>query len=233
MTFGDMDKMAGAVNIQSPSIPGVSPLSANSLGQAATGNPATFGATLEKFLAQATTDKKKADPADKPNPLQALNQLLQMGGAGAQSGLAALQNLGGLRSETEQLQSQFETGFKQLMSAQGLDLRSGVSLQADASGEIRVSNDHPDKLFIESALKNNPELSDVFRKLAAKSSVLHASEMVQKSQQAYGNDPQQALAQFEQMLGKQTEQMFSLTITNDGAQNSFTAPPANAVNPVL
>lgn len=231
--FGDRDKMAAAVNLQSPSLPGISPFGANSLGQAATGNPAAFGATLEKFLAQATTNKKEADPADKTNPMQALNQLLQMGGAGAQSGLAALQNLGGLRSETEQLQSQFEAGFKQLMSAQGLDLRSGVSLQTDANGEIRVSNDHPDKLFIESALKNNPELSDVFRKLATKSSILHASEMAQKFQQAYGIDPQQALAQFGQMLGKQPEQTFSLTITSEGAKNSFTAPPANTANAVL
>jgi hypothetical protein len=219
--------MPSAVNNYLPTLSGKSATSANQRGQLGAENSKAFAATLDKFLTRAESDKKKADAASHAGPLQALTQLLPLGGTGTTNGL------GGLRADNEQLQARFQASFRRLLEEQGIDLGAGVSLQTDAGGEIRVSNDHPDKLFIESALKNDPELTNLFRKISANSNLLHAAEMAKQFQQAYGIDPQQALAQYEQLFGKQTQQTFSLTITSNGAQESFTSPPANAADPIL
>ncbi len=223
--------MPAAANIYRPSLSSV-PALGEAPQSAAAGNGNAFAATLDKYLHKAEATHRAAQNRD-AGPLTALTQLLQNGLLGKQSKLSGLNDLAGLRTETQKLQSQFQADFRRLLSEQGIDIGSGVSLQVDAGGEIRVINDHPDKLFIESALKNDPQLSNLFRKLSANASLLHAADSATSFQQSYRVNPQTALSEHEDLFGKRTPQTYSLTITSDGVQEAFTMLQANASQPIL
>ncbi len=225
--------MAASAIIQRPNLLGNPPLGANRAGHLNSPTGKAFATTLESLLNSSDTESASAKSFSGANPLGALNQLLRRNSDVSKLNLGGEQRLNELRSRTEQLQQRFQSSIRELLEAQGIDLGAGVQLQLDADGEIRVANDHPDKLFIESAIKNDPALANQFRKIAADAALLRAAELARDFQQAYGQDPQRALREFEELFGKQAPPTFSLTITDAGIETSFSQLQATASQPIL
>ena len=192
-----------------------------------------FAATLQKAVRNSDRAGADAQAPGNANPLAGLTQLLKSTLASSPLGLDRQNGVDSIAAQTQQLKQQFQAAFRKLLDDQGIELGGGVSLQVGAHGDIRVANDHPDKLFIESALKNDPELSNLFRKISANSSLLHAAEQASKFQQAYGVDPQRAIEEYRRLFGDRSPQTFSMTITAQGIETNFTQLQADASQPVL
>lgn len=205
----------------------------NPAGRSGAPDPQAFAAALQNAVRNSGNGGGAAQAPGAANPLAGLTQLLKSSLASSPLGLDRENGVDSIAAQTQRLKQQFQAAFRKLLDDQGIELGGGVSLQVGAHGDIRVANDHPDKLFIESALKNDPELSNLFRKISANSSLLHAAEQAAKFQQAYGVDPQRAVEEYRRLFGDQSPQTFSLTITEQGIETSFTQLQADASQPVL
>jgi siderophore synthetase component len=74
-------------------------------------------------------------------------------------------DLNQLRSQTAQLLANFRGQLNQLLAENGIDTSQPISLQADATGGVQVTSNHPQKDAIEELLADNSELSDTFNQL--------------------------------------------------------------------
>ncbi len=212
--------------------PGSHLAAANKLGKPPAVKGDAFSSLLDNLLNKTGSNQKDKKNEKNSGPAQALNQLLQHSVAGSQIALGGQLKLQELTDQTEKLKQQFHSSFRSLLNEQGIDLGAGVNLQVDAQGEIRVANDHPDKAFIEAALKNNPDLENQFKQIAANSGLLHAAKKSREFQQAYGIDPQKAIREYQHLLSKQNPPTYSLTITGEGIEDAFINPAVTADAPV-
>lgn len=78
--------------------------------------------------------------------------------------------------------------------AAGVDTSRPIDLTADAEGQVRVANGHPEKDRIEALFAEDPELSNQFRLLSASASLLKAIENHGEFTKAYQQDPKAAIA---------------------------------------
>lgn len=190
---------------------------------AKSGNGNAFAATLESFLGNGENSKKPITEG-KSGPFNALSNLLNLSLTGKGIGNGRAIDSAELRAENEELKQQFDVDFRKLLEDRGIEIGGGINLQVDPSGVVRVTNDHPDKLFIESALQDQPELVDLFKQIAANSKLANAAKESIAFQRAYAENPQDALAQYQHLFGKESQQVFNLLIRSDGFEQSFTPP---------
>lgn len=191
----------------------------------APGQNNAFAAQLEKFLGSGV---KKPVAAGNGGPLNGLGGLLNasLNRLGLNKGSGA--NLAGIREQTAQLKQEFEAEFRKLLAEGGFDVTDGINLQVDSSGEVRVTNDHPQKEFIESALKDRPELLDMFKQIATNSGLIRAANETTAFQAAYKENPQEAMAQYQHLFGKQAQSIYNLLINGEGSEESFSTLPVPA-----
>ncbi|MGE3316202.1 MAG: hypothetical protein AB7O26_13885 [Planctomycetaceae bacterium] len=80
--------------------------------------------------------------------------------------------IGELRKQTDEKIEAFQQQLLQLLAANGIDVSSGVHLQLDDFGQVRVAGDHPRKHAIETVLASYSELESQFQEIAARSDAL-------------------------------------------------------------
>jgi len=200
---------------------------------AAPSDNAAFKSAMEKALSGAASAARSSQASAEANSQNPLSGLLNQSTAHPGLNLKQLAGISELNTQLSDLKAQFQAGFRRLLEEQGFDLGAGVNLQVDSSGAIRVTNDHPDKAFIESALNSDSELSNLFREMSSKAGLVQAAEAAQQFQQQYRIDPTTALEEYREQLDKRSQQTFQLTITAEGMEESFTPLPANDSGAIL
>lgn len=96
-------------------------------------------------------------------------------------------------------------------------------LGTDYSGQVRVSNNHPDKEKIERLFTDNPELRDRFAKISANASVLRAAEHYGQFAQDYARLQANPAAQ-SALVGAEVARnkaVFQMAISATGADTFF------------
>lgn len=78
----------------------------------------------------------------------------------------------------------------------GIDTSRPMDLTADEEGNIRVSNDHPDKDKIEAIFANDPELANEARFVLATESLVRAADKHVEFAKAYDENPEAAIAKY-------------------------------------
>jgi len=122
-----------------------------------------------------------------------------------------------LEQGTRQLE-EFNRDIRRLFYENGIDTTLPIELGSRyGTGEIIVTNSHPDKEKIAQLFRENPELGNNFKRI---SNMLNLAEMGKESvafQQAYSQNPQQAVAQYAHLFNTQ----LASTILLEGGQAQF------------
>ncbi|MBN1589526.1 MAG: hypothetical protein JW888_08430 [Pirellulales bacterium] len=111
--------------------------------------------------------------------------------------------------------SQFKGRLADLMRTEDIDRSGEAVLQTDATGQIRVVGDHPDKAQIEALFAEHPELGNEFRHLAATAGLLGAVEEAKPFLAAYAKDPEAAVQRWAQLFSNERQSHFKLRVTAD------------------
>ena len=137
-------------------------------------------------------------------------------------------NLSAVRQQNNSLINEFHLQVKQLLAGQGIDLSSGINLQLDEFGKIRVAGRHPDSQQIENLLASQPELADQLQFIAANSRLLNAADEAKSFQKLYTMDPAAAVANSPRLFSENTSVTFDLFLDAQRTEVSFQRPMISA-----
>jgi hypothetical protein len=84
--------------------------------------------------------------------------------------------------------------------AAGIDTSEPIDLSVDANGQVRVTNDHPDKAKIEAIFADDADFAKRFRGLSAAAEIQKAVEDHKEFSKAYEKDPEAAQARLTQLF---------------------------------
>ncbi|UCZ55781.1 hypothetical protein LGV61_08595 [Desulfurispirillum indicum] len=101
-----------------------------------------------------------------------------------------------IRQEAAELSDTLTTQMRGLFLRGGIDMSQPFELTTDPSGNVRVSGEHPDKDAIEKLFRENPDLSNSFRKLSSLQTLIAKAKQAQEFQDAYRKNPTEALNRF-------------------------------------
>jgi len=126
-----------------------------------------------------------------------------------------------LRQQTAAEVAAFADQFRQLLEQQGIDITSGIHLQLDAQGSLRVAGDHNDQEQIDQLLQTHPELADGFRSIAARASLLKSMGADVESQ--FIQFPSTGIVGAPDAFATTATSKLDLLIAETGAKASFVA----------
>ncbi len=176
---------------------------------------------VQRTQAEATEETEKTGPTDTAS----FSQLLS-GAATTESGRASLLGQGGeiriedIRATVKEETAIFRVNLYQRLKNAGVDTSQEIQLTTDRSGHVRVRNGHPDAEAIEGII-NDSELANQFRYISANSSLVHAVDRSEAFRQEYAVDPQGAVARHAYLFNDNSQEIFSLFLTEDSATTRF------------
>jgi len=106
------------------------------------------------------------------------------------------------------------------MTSLGIEKDVSFSLTTTRTGRIAVSGDFEGKERLETALNNDKEFNNNFKRLSANSSLMEAVKRSEEFQKAYEIDPKAAVAQFASLLSDSTEYHFSYLYENGQSETN-------------
>lgn len=133
-------------------------------------------------------------------------------------------DLTAVRRQNDSLINEFHLQVQQLLAGQGIELSSGINLQLDELGRIRVAGRHPDTQQIEKLLATQPELADQLQFIAANSRLLNAAEEAKSFQKLYAMDPAAAVANSPHLFSENAAVTFDLFLDAQRTEVSFQRP---------
>jgi hypothetical protein len=113
----------------------------------------------------------------------------------------------------EKTLAEFQRQLQRVLADAGLTTSLRFQLQSDGQGGIRVIGEHPDRLRLEQAINDDPQLRAAFHAVSATHALIAAAERYRQSAEQSWNDPISAaeLAQTPSPNG----QTFTLTVNGD------------------
>ncbi|MDZ4820967.1 MAG: hypothetical protein SGJ20_18535 [Planctomycetota bacterium] len=160
--------------------------------------PSIIGAASSaiKGISQTLQAARGANPTARATPAQPVDTLeISAAGEAAASATAGLFGIGQAKSVEEvrsahsqsiaALQEQLQELFRQ----NGIPTEPPVRITTDASGQLSVEGDHPQKEAIEKLLKSQPELQRSIAQLQSQAQFLQAAELAEQFQKRYAEDP--------------------------------------------
>ncbi|MDR1491191.1 MAG: hypothetical protein LBT05_00470 [Planctomycetaceae bacterium] len=132
---------------------------------------------------------------------------------------------GDMLAETLQLQlSAFQGKMLGILGGAGMNTNLPINLQTGANGNVQVTNEHPDKVKIESLFQNQPGLSKDFRQISMLASVVRMNNMSGKSgglDNFTSLNPFSALTQYAKNSDAATSDKFNLRLAENNASYYF------------
>lgn len=136
------------------------------------------------------------------------------------SGPGSLPSLPPIQGNVEQLLEAFQKQFTDLLDQQGIDRQQEIRLSVASDGKVIVTNDHPRKAEIEQLLRE-PSLRNQFVELSAQTSLQQAVRESMEFQQAYRQDPLQAINEFSHLFTRSAPPEHTLSIVADQFTSLF------------
>jgi hypothetical protein len=133
-------------------------------------------------------------------------------------------DLTAVRWQNNSLINAFHLQVQQFLAGQGIDLASGINLQLDELGKIRVAGRHPDSQQIENLIATQPELADQLQFIAANSRLLNAADEAKSFQKLYAMDPAAAVANSPHLFSENASVTFDLFLDAQRTEVSFQRP---------
>lgn len=124
---------------------------------------------------------------------------------------------GGLTGGIDSLLRDFASAFNRLLQNHDLDAGDGVELRLGETGNVEVAGVHPQSSAIESLLAKTPQLSEMFRRLAAQITADRKEEEFQNFQ-ANSHSPAD---KFPLLFSHESAPKFHLRIQGESAQAAF------------
>jgi len=119
---------------------------------------------------------------------------------------------------------EFQKKLKELLEANGIDSSKPVSLaERSGSGDLEVTNDHPDADKIEQLLAENPELVNLYKTATATLEIAKHSEAQSRFAEAYESNPLAATAQYSYLFNSQYDAR--VTFSETGYDVSYVQVP--------
>lgn len=115
---------------------------------------------------------------------------------GIDAGADGAISLDEMTTRLEEITADLQTTLGNRFRAAGIDTSQPIDLEVDATGAVRVANDHPDKDKIEAMFADDPDLANAFRGVLALQETVSAAERHLAFAEAYAEDPEAAVAQF-------------------------------------
>jgi hypothetical protein len=129
---------------------------------------------------------------------------------------------------TRQLQ-EFNRDLRSMLRENGIDTSLPIELVSEfGTGDTIVKNDHPDKEKIDQLFKENPELSNDFKRISSMLELAEIGEQTSKFHEAYSQNPQQAVAQYAYLFN--TKITSSILLEDGGAEIRFQRIPKPAAS---
>jgi hypothetical protein len=123
----------------------------------------------------------------------------------------------------EQLDA-FGKGFRALLRGNDIDTSQPITLGHEpGTGKLIVTNDHPDADKIEALLEKNPELCNQYTAATSTLALIKQGEEHSKFAEAYGKNPQAAVAQYAYLFDTQWDA--SVTFTGDDTEVAYNRVP--------
>ncbi len=126
-----------------------------------------------------------------------------------------------IKEETAALRKSVSGRLRQLFTKNGIDLNSGVNLQTDELGRVRVQGDHPDKAFIESLLAGDQDLTNDFKKLSGLESLTKKAKEAYQFQKAYAENSQKAVQDYPSLFNQSNEEKVTIRISQQAFDIKF------------
>ncbi|QDU82842.1 hypothetical protein Pla110_46050 [Polystyrenella longa] len=105
-----------------------------------------------------------------------------------------------LQIDLEGATQQFGERLEQLLRENGIDPNIGFEISADLNGQPVVKSEHPQQKELNELFENNPELSNLFRKMSTDSEILQVAAEHEAFAIAYEQDPDEAMELFEHLF---------------------------------
>ncbi len=119
----------------------------------------------------------------------------------------------------QQMES-FQDQFTALLEANGIDTSIPITLTHEyGSGDIIVTNDHPDADQIEALLEDNHDLRNVYTSTTNALGLAKTAEEGRLFQEAYRQNPRAAVAQYNYLFGSSWD--ISTTFCDDEFQMDY------------
>lgn len=99
-----------------------------------------------------------------------------------------------MRQFFQEKSAQFQAEVNNRLLAAGVGITQPLDLTTDASGNVKVVGDHPQKDQIEAMFADDPELANQFRQISATGSLIKACEAHSEFAADYAVDPKAAVA---------------------------------------
>jgi len=182
-----------------------------------------------RVSAGAAVVESKTEEPTKPDGLS-INNLEQL--FGFQPKVNGVISIDELREHgTRQLQ-ELSREMRTLFRENGIDTSSPIELGSQyGTGETIVKNDHPDKEKIEQLLRENPELSNDFKRISGMLELAELSEQASEFHKAYSQDPKQAVAQYAHLFN--TQLTSSVLLDDGGAEIRFERIPKPTASSIM
>ncbi len=124
---------------------------------------------------------------------------------------------GNLPAELSSLLRDFASAFNRLLSDHNLDSGRGVQLQLGEAGDVQVAGDHPNVSAIQNLLAKTPQLTELFRSIAAQ---FTANRKTQEFA-AFQNQPNAPQENFPFLFGAGNMPTFQMLLEGENASASF------------
>jgi len=119
---------------------------------------------------------------------------------------------------------EFQKKLKELLEANGIDSSQPVSLsEKSGSGDLKVTNDHPDADKIEQLLAENPEMVNTYKAATSTLEIAKHGEAQSRFAEAYDSNPLAATAQYSYLFNSQYDAR--VTFSETGYDVSYVQVP--------
>jgi hypothetical protein len=146
-------------------------------GKVAVSAASAASATFADLLQAALSNPSGPHAQESSQPAgESLQVIPQAGNPSSANRVSELAKVADLRKQTAAMIQGFQQHLNQVLAENGIDASSGLHLQLDPLGKIRVAGEHPQKTEIEDLLAWHPELAETLQAIAANSKLLRARD---------------------------------------------------------
>lgn len=124
-----------------------------------------------------------------------------------------------LSDNVSRLQDGFIDRLYSVLSGQGVDLSSKLTLRLDEKDMLAVSGNHPEKATVEAALADHPELSVAFGEIASQSELLRDMRNISKVMISKGG-----VENYARMAGDGKGAMYQMSLKGEMSHFYFSGP---------
>jgi len=110
--------------------------------------------------------------------------------------------------------AEFQQQLQRRLAEAGLDTSLRFQLQSDGQGRIRVAEEHPNRLRLEQAINDDPQLSAAFHAISATYALVAAAQHYRQISERAWTDPIPTAADLARAASP-NGQTFTLTINGD------------------